>query len=51
MTNQLISKEENKRLAENFKRLDKNGDGKLSFEELLSKLPNVCNVYIYVTEK
>ena len=35
MTNQLISKEENKRLAENFKRLDKNGDGKLSFEELL----------------
>ncbi|OMJ90666.1 hypothetical protein SteCoe_6946 [Stentor coeruleus] len=35
ISSQLISKEEAKRLAENFKRLDKNGDGKLSREELL----------------
>ncbi|OMJ82598.1 hypothetical protein SteCoe_16644 [Stentor coeruleus] len=35
ISSQLISKDEAKKLAENFKRLDKNGDGKLSREELL----------------
>ena len=35
ISSQLISKEESKKLAENFKRLDKNGDGKLSKEELM----------------
>ena len=35
LSSQLITKEESKKLAENFKRLDKNGDGKLSKEELL----------------
>jgi calcium-dependent protein kinase len=35
LSSQLISKDESKRLAEHFKRLDKNGDGKLSREELL----------------
>lgn len=35
ISSQLISREESKRLAEHFKALDKNGDGKLSREELL----------------
>lgn len=35
ISSQLITKEESKKLAENFKRLDKNGDGKLSKEELM----------------
>ncbi|OMJ74256.1 hypothetical protein SteCoe_26883 [Stentor coeruleus] len=40
VSSQLISKDEAKRLAENFKRLDKNGDGKLSKEELLEAYKN-----------
>jgi calcium-dependent protein kinase len=35
MSSQLISKDESKQLAETFKKLDKNGDGKLSKQELI----------------
>ena len=35
ISSQLIAKEESKNLAENFKKIDKIGDGKLSKEELL----------------
>ena len=40
ISSQLISREEAKKLAEHFKALDKNGDGKLSREELLEAYKN-----------
>lgn len=50
ISSQLISKEESKKLAENFKALDINGDGILSKEELLEAYKSCMDVNLATTE-